>query len=55
MTGPLVRTKRSSVFHIPGEYREHSRNSTTYRSAAPFATDWGQIGQYTWSMHVTSK
>ncbi len=61
--GPLVRGRDSNVFHIPGEYREHSKSSSAYRTAAgvvtvdgtPYATSWGQIGQYTWSMHVTSK
>ncbi len=61
--GPLIRTRGSSVFHVPGEYHEHSKNSSTYRAAAgdvtvdgtPFATSWGQVGQYIWSIHVTSK
>ncbi len=61
--GPLIRTRGSNAFHIPGEYNEHSRNSSTYRSgagtvtvdAAPYATSWGQLGEYSWSLHVNSR
>lgn len=61
--GPLVRSKGSNSFHIPGEYKEHSKNSSTYRNAVgtvtvdatPYEMSGGQIGQYSWSMHVTSK
>ncbi len=61
--GPLVRARGSNSFHVPGEYNEHSKSSSTYRNAVgtvtvdgtPFDVAWGQIGEYRWSLHVNSK
>ncbi len=61
--GPRTIQTGSYSFHIPGEYNEHSRNRSVYRSASGVmtvegvesATQWGQIGEYSWSSHVNSK
>lgn len=61
--GPRITTTGSYSFHIPGQYNEHSRNRSVYRSAAGVATvdgvatavQWGQIGEYSWSSHANGK
>lgn len=62
-TGATVRVKGSNSFHIPGEYNEHTRSSSTYRSGVgtvavdgtPFAAYWGMIGEYQATTHVNAK
>lgn len=61
--GQLMRQSDSYRFHIPGQYNEHSRSRSVWRSAVgvvtvddfAHSTSYGQIGEYSWRSHGNSK